>query len=108
MADKKFLAEAEKQLIPIEVVTGEEVQKHVESMIKTDRTIIARADAATLIKKGESREAKLTWRTVKGVKIDQIKKRNLVFNDGGKAVEAGTPRSPSTGRKLRARRSRRA
>ncbi|MQA65104.1 MAG: hypothetical protein GEU76_04260 [Alphaproteobacteria bacterium] len=90
MADPKFLAEAEKQLIPIEVVTGEEVQKHVESMINTDKAIIARADAATLIKKGESREAKLTWRTVKGVKIDQIKKRNLVFKDGGKAVEAGT------------------
>jgi hypothetical protein len=59
-------------------------------MINTDKPIIARADAATQIKKGESREAKLTWRTVKGVRIDQIKKRNLVFRDGGKAVEAGT------------------
>ncbi len=66
------------------------MQEHIANLFMTPESVKARAGQATKIQPKDISEAKLTWITVKGVKIDRIKKRNVYFKDGGKKVKASS------------------
>lgn len=88
MKDPKFQASAAKARLPLTPITGRQVQDHVTRLFAMPRDIVDRANAATLVNPAAMAEAKLAWKTVKGVAIGGVEKRKLAFTDGGKAVTA--------------------
>ena len=97
MNDPKFQAASTKARVPLSPITGQQVQDHVAKLFKTPKAIIARANAATDVNKAAAvADAKLDWKMVKGVKIDGVKKRRVMFMDGGKKVSANMRRAKIT------------
>jgi tripartite-type tricarboxylate transporter receptor subunit TctC len=90
MADAKYQKDAKKSHIPLSPISGQQVQEHIANLFKTPESVKARAGLATKIQPKDVSEAKLTWITVKGAKIDRVKKRNIYFKDGGKKVKASS------------------
>ncbi len=90
MADAAYQKDAKKSHIPLSPITGEQVQSHIASLFLTPESVKARAGQATQIQPKDISEAKLTWITVKGAKIDRVKKRNVYFKDGGKKVKTSS------------------
>lgn len=88
MKDAKFKAEADKARLPLSPISGKQVQDHVARLFAMPKDIIDRANAATQVNPSALAEAKLAWKTVKGVTIGGVKNRKLQFTDGGKAVSA--------------------
>lgn len=93
MKDPKFVADAKKVRTPLSPIDGKEVTRHIKSLFATPKSVIARANEATKLKKGDVSKAKLNWLSVKGTKIDRIKKRNIFFKDKGKTVRASARRA---------------
>ncbi|MDH3240860.1 MAG: tripartite tricarboxylate transporter substrate-binding protein [Alphaproteobacteria bacterium] len=90
MKDPKFQADAKKVRTPLSPIDGQEVSRHIKSLFATPPSVIARANEATKLQKGDVSKVKLKWLEAKGVKIDGIKKRNVLFMDNGKKVSASS------------------
>ncbi|MDX1485845.1 MAG: hypothetical protein R3229_15345 [Alphaproteobacteria bacterium] len=93
MNDAKFQADAKKVRTPLSPITGAEVQAHIARLFQSPKSLIARANEATKLKKADVSQAQLKWLNVKGTKIERIKKRNIFFKDGGKTVRASARRA---------------
>ena len=93
MGDPKFKADAKKVRTPVAPITGKEVQAHIKKLFAAPKSLIARANEATKLKKADVTQAKLNWLKAKGAKIERIKKRNVFFKDGGKTVQASARRA---------------
>lgn len=88
MTDKAYLADAEKQGIPVNPVSGEEVQAFIAKLFKMPKDVVDRANHAadgdpTLVS-----DAKLNWITVKGAALTKVSGRTISFTDKGKPVTA--------------------
>ncbi|MFM1814867.1 MAG: hypothetical protein RLZ98_1562 [Pseudomonadota bacterium] len=89
MNDPAFQAASKKAKVPLSPISGKQAQDFITRLFDTPKTIIARANAATDVNStAKVGDAKLNWKTVKGIKIDGVKKSLIQFNDGGKAVSA--------------------
>lgn len=93
MADPNFIADAKKVRTPLSPITGQEVERHIQKLFSTPKSVVARANEATKLKKADVSKAKLNWMEVKGTKIERIKKRNIFFKDKGKTVQASARRA---------------
>lgn len=93
MKDPNFIADAKKVRTPVAPIDGAEVTRHIKKLFATPKSVIARANEATKLKKSDVSKVKLNWLLVKGTKIERIKKRNIFFKDNGKTVRASARRA---------------
>ena len=91
MNDKAYLADAEKQRIPVNPISGEDAQAFIEKLFKMPKDIVERGNRAADGDPMLVSEAKLNWIDAKATTIDAIEKGRIVFQDQGKTmhVEAG-------------------
>jgi tripartite-type tricarboxylate transporter receptor subunit TctC len=89
MKDAAFLAAIKKSKLELSWVTGDEVQKLVESVLSTPKSIVA-ATRQNLYPRGKLQQAKLTYIDAKG-KISKIQRggRRLILSVDGKKVKVG-------------------
>jgi tripartite-type tricarboxylate transporter receptor subunit TctC len=96
MADPAYQKDAQRSHIPLSPITGEQVQNHIATLFRTPESVKARAGQATKIQSQDVAEARLNWITVKGARIDRIRKRTVYFMDGGQKVKASARRAKIT------------
>ena len=91
MNDKAYLDDAEKQRIPVNPISGEDVQAYIEKLVKMPKDVVERANRAADGDPSLVSEAKLNWLEAKATTLDGIDKGRIVFKDRGKTVrvEAG-------------------
>ncbi len=88
MADPAYLADAGKQQIPVNPVSGEEVQAFIAKLFKMPKDVVDRANRAADGDPALVTEAKLNWITAKGVALTTVSGRTIGFSDQGKPVTA--------------------
>ena len=88
MVDKGYLSDAEKQQIPVNPVSGEEVQAFIAKLFKMPKDVVDRANRAADGDPALVADAKLNWITVKGVALTKVEGRSIGFADQGKPVTA--------------------
>ena len=88
MIDKAYLADAEKQQIPVNPVSGEEVQAFIAKLFKMPKDVVDRANRAADGDPALVADAKLNWITVKGAALTRVAGRVIGFTDQGKPVTA--------------------
>jgi hypothetical protein len=88
MADPAYLADAEKQQIPVNPVSGEEVQAFIAKLFKMPNDVVDRANHAADGDPALVTDAKLNWMTAKGVALTTVSGRTIGFTDRGKPVTA--------------------
>ena len=88
MGDKNYLADAAKQGIPVNPVSGEEVQAFIAKLFKMPKDVVDRANHAADGDPSLTAEAKLNWITVKGAALTKVSGRTISFADKGKPVTA--------------------
>jgi tripartite-type tricarboxylate transporter receptor subunit TctC len=88
MNDKGYRADAAKQRIPVNPISGENVQAFIAKLVKTSKDVVDRGNRAADGDPLLVSEAKLNWIDVKGTTIDAIEKSRIVFKDSGKTVRA--------------------
>jgi tripartite-type tricarboxylate transporter receptor subunit TctC len=88
MNDKEYLADAEKQRIPVNPISGEDVQAFIVKLFKMPKDVVDRGNRAADGDPLLVADAKLTWIEVKGVALDGIDRNRIVFKDKGKSVRA--------------------
>ena len=91
MHDKEYLADAEKQRIPVNPISGEDAQAFIAKLFKMPKDVIERGNRAADGDPLLVSEAKLNWIDAKAATIDAVEKGRIVFKDKGKSVrvEAG-------------------
>jgi hypothetical protein len=92
MKDPKFIADAEHVRLPLSPVSGPVVQDYIKKLFATPNNIKALAKKGAEPQEGTVAEAKLDWKTSKGVTLSDVGKsgRSVVFDDGGLAVKVTT------------------
>jgi hypothetical protein len=88
MADKSYLADAAKQGIPVNPVSGEQVQAFIAKLFKMPKDVVDRANRAADGDPALVSDAKLNWITVKGASLAKVAGRKIGFMDSGKSVSA--------------------
>ena len=88
MADPAYLADATKQQIPVNPVSGEEVQAFIAKLFKMPKDVVDRANRAADGDPSLTAEAKLNWITVRGAALTKVSGRTISFADNGKPVTA--------------------
>lgn len=88
MTDPAYLADAEKQQIPVNPVSGEEVQAFIAKLFKMPKDVVDRANRAADGDPALVADAKLNWITVKNVALSRVEGRTIGFADQGKPVTA--------------------
>jgi len=88
MNDKGYLADAEKQRIPVNPISGEDVQAFIVKLFKMPKDVVDRGNRAADGDPLLVADAKLNWIEAKGVTLDAIEKSRIVFKDKGKTVRA--------------------
>lgn len=88
MQDAAYLADAKKQQIPVNPVSGEEVQAFIAKLFKMPKDVVDRANRAADGDPTLTAEAKLNWITVKGAALTKVSGRTISFADKGKPVTA--------------------
>src|SRR3546814_962462 len=90
MAAKAYLADAAKQQIPVNPVSGEEVQAFIAKLFKMPKDVVDRANRAADGDPALLADAKLNWITVKGAALAKVEGggRTIHFTDNGKPVRA--------------------
>lgn len=91
MNDKEYLADAEKQRIPVNPISGEDVQAFIVKLFKMPKDVIDRGNRAADGDPLLVSEAKLNWIDATATTIEAVEKGRIVFKDKGKTVrvEAG-------------------
>src|SRR3546814_14918116 len=92
MAAKAYLADAAKQQIPVNPVSGEEVQAFIAKLFKMPKDVVDRANRAADGDPAFLADAKLNWITVKGAALAKVEGggRTIHFTDNGKPGRATT------------------
>jgi hypothetical protein len=88
MNDKAYLADAEKQRIPVNPISGEDAQAFIEKLFKMPKDVIERGNRAADGNPSLVSDARLNWIDVKGTTIDAVEKSRIVFKDEGRTVKA--------------------
>lgn len=90
MTDESYLADAAKQQIPVNPVSGEEVQAFIAKLFKMPKDVVDRANRAADGDPALTADAKLNWTTAKAATLSKIEGggRTIHFTDSGKPVSA--------------------
>ena len=92
MKDPQFIADADKVRLPLSPVPGQVVQDYIHKLFMTPDRIKDLANKAAEPKEGTVAQAKLTWQTASGAKIDRVENngQSVAFKDGGKEIKVIT------------------
>jgi len=88
MNDKQYLADAKKQRIPVNPISGEDVQAFIVKLFKMPKDVVERGNRAADGDPLLVSDAKLNWIDVKATTLDAVEKGHIVFKDQGKTVRA--------------------
>ncbi len=88
MNDPEFQAAAEQARLPLDPLTGQQVQDHVNALFELPPTVLARANAATQVNPDAVGDASLNWIDLKGVNVERMDRRTLHFSHQGASQTA--------------------